>query len=154
MINKLVPSLIWVAIVLVVLSTGYNVYAKYDHNTGSEPYVIDMLKIDAAQRLKVSKILGEATTSGDYYDAFKASGSVMAAAREVSGGRPVAIKQAFLIHDYVDITDRVIEVMDLPNPGDDFKVPERLLPEAKDSGKPSAKLEDAVSNNRDVGLPY
>jgi hypothetical protein len=150
---KTLTLVIWIVAAVAIGATAYNLYQNYPIGGESEPYVVDLLKVQAAQRLKVSSILGQSTSTSDYYEAFNASGSIMAAAKAVAKGSPVVVEQAYLIHNFTDITDEVLEQMGLPNPGKDFSLKASgVVPSSEP--EPSAKIPPAVSNPTNVDLPY
>lgn len=119
-----IKSLLNPTILLAVIAAGAIVFTAlkfFDveiHNrldSGDNIVVLDMIKVEIAQRKYVSEILKKDVGVGGIAAAFKASGDIVKATKIVAPGYNVAVKQAFLYSDYPDITNEVIKTMGLPS---------------------------------------
>jgi hypothetical protein len=81
--------------------------------------LVDMLQVEVAQRKYVKKVLGTDASVGSLAAAFRASGDVVAASRQVAPNANIAVKQSFLHSNHPDITNQVISALGYPPVSDE-----------------------------------
>jgi hypothetical protein len=108
--------LIVIAAVFAICFTIWNVSGlklKSALNTGHQIVVVDLLRVEAAQRKFVADVLKQEQGPAGMASAFRATGDVVTAARAVAPGAAIAVKQAFLYSEYPDITNQVLKELGL-----------------------------------------
>jgi len=152
---------------LAALTTAFNLFSGNfkklltPSDTTTEIVVVDMLRIDIAQKRFVSDRLQANPGAQGIASAFRATKDVVAAARKVAPGKAIAVKQAFLYSPYDDITDEVLAELGLEqySGGKGENVSSKLYtssPSLSLSKMPPAVREEIKTNGDDenVSLPY
>jgi hypothetical protein len=110
--RKLIDVALIIGAIVAVLFTAWNIapdsWFKSFGGAGKDIVVVDMLKIDVAQRKFVAEMLKKEAGASSVASAFRATGDVIEAARTIAPNKTIAVKQAFLYSEYPDITNDVL----------------------------------------------
>jgi len=158
--TKYLEKTLIVTAVIAILITAWNLMpiSFKQHFVPGAPddiVVVDMLRLDVAQRRFVADLLAENPGASGIASAFRATRDVVAAAKAVAPGKSVMVKQAFLYTDYPDITDEVLVELGL-DPSVDLSINSDILSEKIEVPKQGEAVREhrESSGSAGVALPY